>query len=72
MKPRFFVGRVTVPAHKTEGGIIKPDSAFLLMGRYGDRPYAGRGFDIDASSYFWQPMYTASRKSGMLPIAVTV
>jgi hypothetical protein len=44
-KAWFFVGQVTVPAQKTEGGIIKPDSAFLLTGRCGDLPYENRGFN---------------------------
>jgi len=34
-KSGFFAGQVTAPAQKTEGGMIKPDSAFLLTGRCG-------------------------------------
>ena len=29
------VARQAVPAHRTEGGIVQPDSAFLLTGRCG-------------------------------------
>jgi len=42
---RFQLRPTSRTCQKTEGGIIKPDSAFLLTGRCGDRPYANRGFD---------------------------